>query len=114
MKPIRCASVVALAATLSGCGHGFEGEYRSKANVPADFLYAFADSLGSSRITVGSDYIETNGHRTKFEDIYVRQSGDNRYLVFRDGRAGEAWEIVDDKTLIQGDGPLQITLTRID
>jgi len=83
MKLIKYASIVALLGTLVGCGHGYEGEYQSKTGSSNEFMNAFAGAAGSQKIVIGSDYIESQGQRTEFDDIFVRESGGESYLVFK-------------------------------
>ncbi|MCV6613871.1 MAG: hypothetical protein OIF35_02760, partial [Cellvibrionaceae bacterium] len=104
MKFIKYALLLTLAGALIGCGgHGFEGEYESKAGSSNAFVDAFANSAGiSQKIIIGSDYMESDGERHSFEEIFVRESGEEKYLVFKDGEDEVAWKIVDDNTLMQG------------
>lgn len=113
MKLIKYASIVALIGTLVGCGHGYEGEYQSKAGSSNEFMNAFAGAAGSQKIVIGSDYIESQGQRTEFDDIFVRESGEESYLVFKDSESEEAWKIVDEDTLLQGNGFMNVKLVRV-
>lgn len=114
MKLIKMASLLVLAGTLLGCGHGFEGEYQSRAGSSNELMNAFAGAVGTQTIVIGPDYIESNGQRAEFEDIFVRDSAGTRYLVFKSGESEEAWKIVDDNTLVQGTGLMNVTLKRIE
>ncbi|MCG9697195.1 hypothetical protein [Shewanella sp. Isolate11] len=113
MKLIKYASLVALMGMLVGCGHGYEGEYQSKAGSSNELFNALADAAGSQTIVIGSDYIESQGERTTFDDIFVRQSGSQSYLVFKDKGSEEAWKIVDKDTLLQGNTFMNIKLVRV-
>ena len=114
MKLIKYASMLALVGALAGCGgHGYEGEYESKAGSSNEFMNAFAGSAGSQRIVIGSDYIESQGERIDFDDIFVRKSGNEKYLVFKDEESEEAWKILDDDTLMQGNGLMNVKLVRV-
>lgn len=114
MRLGKCASMLAIAVLMSGCGgHGYEGEYESKADSSIDFMNAYAGSIGSQRIVIGSDYIESQGNRLEFEKIFVRQAGKEKYLVFKDGKAEEAWKILDDGTLMQGNEFMEVRLVRV-
>ncbi|MDX9741825.1 MAG: hypothetical protein RBT81_11700 [Gammaproteobacteria bacterium] len=114
MKLGKCVAMLAIAVFMSGCGgHGYEGEYESKAGSSIDFMNAFAGSIGSQRIVIGSDYIESQGNRLEFEKIFVRQSGKEQYLVFKDGKSEEAWKILDDGTLMQGNDFMEVNLVRV-
>jgi len=114
VKLIKFASMLVLAGTLVGCGHGFEGEYQSKAGSSNELMNAFAGAVGTQKIVIGSDFIESNGQRAEFNEIFVRESAGTRYLVFKSNDAEEAWKIVDDNTLIQGTGLMNVTLKRIE
>lgn len=107
--------ILGLAAILVGCGHGFEGEYKQKIGSPVEVLNAFTQMAGDKIVVIGPDYIDSEGVRTNFKEIFVRESGSQRYLVFvREDGSEEAWKIEDDDTLIQSDkGIVSITLKRV-
>lgn len=108
--------ILGLALILAGCGHGFEGEYTEQVGSSVEFLDAFAKVAGTDGkiIVIGPDYIDTDGIRTQYKDIFVRESGSERYLVLKkDNDTEEAWKIVDDDTLVRGGGLVSITLQRI-
>lgn len=87
MKIIKWLSIVFISSILFGCGgHGFEGEFSS------DF---------AGKMTIGPDYIENNGQRQNFDEIFVRESDNKEYLVFKLKEAEEAWEIIDDDHLVK-------------
>ncbi len=102
-----------LVLILAGCGHGYEGEYRSIAGSSNEFLDVFAGIVESQVVEIGSDFIESQGRRTEFEDIFVRESGGERYLVFKDGASEDVWKIADDDTLVQGNELINIKLVRV-
>ncbi|QBY04383.1 hypothetical protein E2K93_08260 [Thalassotalea sp. HSM 43] len=114
MQFIKYASILALIGTLVGCGHGYEGEYQSKAVSSNEFLNAFAGIAGSESIVVGADYIESQGKRTEFDDIFVRESGSKSYLVFKGKESEDVWTIIDEDTLMQGNGLMSIQLVRVE
>jgi hypothetical protein len=114
MKLMKYMSVLTLSGVLAGCGgHGYEGEYEGKAGSSNEFMNALAGSAGSSKIVIGSDFIESQGQRQNFNDIFVRQSGSGKYLVFKDDKSEEAWKILDKKTLMQGNELANVKLVRI-
>ncbi|GGB53736.1 hypothetical protein GCM10011502_28700 [Oceanisphaera marina] len=77
-------------------------------------LNAFSELIGTQNIIIGSDYIESEGQRTPFEEILVRKSENGqRYLVFKNDGEEQAWKIIDDNTLQQGNEFINITLHRI-
>ncbi|MBS4053035.1 hypothetical protein [Methylomonas rivi] len=113
---LRTLCLLVLTAALTACGHGFEGEYSEQVGSSVEFLDAFAKAAGTDgkTIVIGPDYIDTDGIRTQYKDIFVRESGSERYLVLeKDNGAEEAWKIADDDTLVQGGGLVSITLKRI-
>ena len=107
--------ILGMAAILAGCGHGFEGEYNQQIGSPVEILNAITQMAGGQTIVIGPDYIDSDGIRTNFKDIFVRESGSQKYLVFikEDGKE-EAWKIEGDDTLIQNDGGLvSVVLKRV-
>ena len=106
--------VLGLALVLAGCGHEFEGEYNEQVGSSNEFLNAFAQVAGGRTLFIGPDYIDSDGIRTQYKDIFVRESGSQKYLVFKkeDG-SEEAWKVEDNDTLIQGGGLVSIRLKRI-
>lgn len=103
-----------LALVLAGCGHGFEGEYRQQVGSSNELLNAFAQVAGDKNLVIGSDYIDSDGIRTQYRSIFVRESGSQKYLVFtKEDGTEEAWKVEDDETLIQGGGLVSVKLKRI-
>lgn len=106
--------MLALSGALIGCGsHGYEGEYESKVGSSIAIADTFASSIGLGKIVIGSDFIESQGQRQKFDDIFVRESGSEKYLVFKDNKSEEAWKILDKKTLMQGNELANVKLVRV-
>lgn len=106
--------IFGLAFLLTACGHGYEGEYKTQAGSANEILDAFAKVAGEKTLVIGPDYTDSNGIRTQFKEIFVRESGSEKYLVFKkEDDSEEAWKIVDKDTLIQGGGLLSMTLKRI-
>ncbi|AZR83197.1 hypothetical protein AYJ59_07110 [Thiomicrospira sp. S5] len=100
---------------LAGCsGHDFEGKFQTKADSPNAFLNQFTNSLGSQTIVIGPDYIESDGQRELFDKIFVRNSDGQKYLIFKKDNTEDAWKIVDENTLVQGNGLVQIKLVRVE
>ncbi|MGZ4958740.1 MAG: hypothetical protein ACXV7J_05785 [Methylomonas sp.] len=103
-----------LAALLAGCGHGYEGEYTAESSSSNELLDTVAKVTGHKTIVIGSNYTDSDGVRTNYEDIFVRESGSQKYLVFKkDEDTEEAWKIVDKDTLIQGGELFSLTLKRV-
>lgn len=114
MKLIKYASIVTLLGTLVGCGHGYEGEYELKTGSSNEFINAIAGAVGGQQLVViGSDYIESNGQRMEYDDIFVRESGETNYLVFEVEESEETWKIIDENTLLQGAGLMSVKLEKI-
>lgn len=104
-----------LLSLIVGCGHGFEGEYAQQIDSRVEVLNAFARIAGDSIIVIGPNYIDSEGVRTQFKEIFVRESGSQKYLVFvKDDGTEEAWKVKDRDTLIRSDGGLvSVVLQRI-
>lgn len=84
MKSLKSASLIAMMLLLAACGgHGFEGDYKSEADSSIELVDAFTEIAGSYTLVIGSNYIESEGERTTFDDIFVRESAGERYLVFK-------------------------------
>lgn len=114
MKLLKYLSLFMVIFSLVACGgHGFEGQYEKRVGSDEKFLNALAGLAGSETIKIGRDFIEVNGVREKFNKIFVRQSGQERFLVFQNGSNEKAWKIIDDDTLMQGSGLVNIQLIRI-
>lgn len=107
--------IVLLISLLTACGHGFEGEYQSEAGSSIELMDAFADIAGSQKFVIGTNYIDdSQGNRTEFEQIFVRESGSDRYLVFKASVIEEdVWKIIDDNTLMKGNDLMSLKLVRI-
>ena len=115
MKWFKYSALLVAVALLSACGgHDFEGVYESRAGSSNDVLNAFAEMAGADRIVIGDDYIESEGKRTRFDEIFERESAGKRYLVFKSGENEEVWTIVDDNTLMQGNDLVNIKLVRVE
>ena len=106
--------ILGLTLILAGCGHGYEGEYREQVGSPVEILNAFAQIAGEQTIVIGRDFIDSEGIRTQYKDIFVRESGSQKYLVLqKPDDSEEAWKIADADTLIRGGELVSITLKRI-
>ncbi len=113
MKLIKHTLMVMLIAALMACGHGYEGEFQSKAGSSNEFMNAFTEIAGSQHIVIGPDYIDSQGVRTVFDDIFVRESGGVEYLVFKNAESEQAWRIIDEDTLMQGNSLISVKLVRV-
>jgi hypothetical protein len=113
MKALKYLGLMVVAAVMTACGgHGYEGEFAFKTgNDLADQIMKAA--AGPGNLVIGADFIEKNGTRTKFEKIFVRKSGSQEYLVFKNGTSEEGWLIVDKDTLVQDAGLVRLTLSRV-
>jgi hypothetical protein len=106
--------ILGLALILAGCGHGFEGEYTEHVGSSVEFLNAFAQVAGEKTVVIGPDYIDSDGLRTEYKDIFVRESGSQKYLILqKPDDSEEAWKVEDNDTLIRSGGLVSITLKRI-
>ncbi len=113
MTWLKPATMLLLMAMLSACGHGFEGEYETKAGSSIELMDVFAEVASSHKIVIGPNYIDSEGSRTEFEDIFVRKSGSDRYLIFKNGTEEDIWKIVDQDTLMKGSDLMSLKLVRI-
>jgi len=114
MAWLKLVSILVLMATLSACGHGFEGEYESEAGSSIELMDIFAEVAGSQKFVIGKNYIDSEGNRTEFEEIFVRESGSDRYLVFKSSvNEEDIWKIIDDNTLMKGNDLMSLQLVRI-
>ena len=111
MKKLRLMLVALVTLVLVGCGHGYEGTYKVEVSSVGVNL---GDLMPSTQIVLGDDYLESDGSRTQMDKIFVRESGGASYLVFQSGKDEDAWKIVDDKTLEQGNGFAMVRMRRID
>jgi len=115
VNAFKYSTIIMLIGLLIGCGHGFEGEYKTSTGSSIEFLDTFADSIsGNETLVIGSDYIESAGERTLYDEIFVRQSGSTQYLIFVEDGQEQAWKIIDKKTLQKGTDIINIRLTRVD
>lgn len=111
---LKSVSTLAVSFLLTACGgHGYEGTYEAKTNTGLESL------LGNSQdrsVVIGADFIEADGSREEYEEIFVRESGNKKYLVFKSdsGSSEEAWKIKDEDTLIQDLGLFKVELRRVD
>lgn len=76
-------------------------------------MNAFAGAVGTQKIVIGSNYIESQGQRTEFNDIFVRESGEESYLVFKNKQSEEEWKIINEDTLLQGNDLMNVILVRV-
>jgi hypothetical protein len=114
MMKLNKLLLLGLALILVGCGHKFEGEYREQVGSPVEILNAIAQVAGDKTIVIGPDYIDSDGIRTQYQQIFVRESGTQNYLILKKSdNSEEAWKIVDNDTLIRGSDLVSITLKRI-
>ena len=112
MKISNVMAVTALTVGLAACGgHGFEGDYSiSVSNAYTELLPTLAKETGQLRI--GKDFYEVEGER-EMSEIFVRKSGDHRYLIIKpEGGSEDAYRIVDKTTLVQADGMNTYTLRK--
>jgi hypothetical protein len=114
MTLLRTTCIGLLLGALVGCGHGFEGEFEGKIDSGNAFVNAVAGGSAMMKVTIGPDYIESDGQRKALEDIFVRGSGDDSYLVLKAEDGEQAWKIIDDDTLLQDHGMVKVRLERVE
>ncbi|WP_205125048.1 hypothetical protein [Aeromonas sobria] len=103
MKLTKLTAIVMFSTMLTACGgNGFEGTYEISMDAGNDAINKMAIQMMGGRngqLIIGSDYTESNGQRTEFDEISVRKSGEVSYLVFKSKAGEEALKIIDDETL---------------
>lgn len=116
MNNIKSILVALVCTLLVACGgHGYEGEYKFASSGEDDLLSGFTELLaGDQIIVIGENYIDNDGVRDEYDEIFVRESGSKQYLIFVANGQEESWQILDDKTLMQDAGLMKITIRRID
>lgn len=112
---LRHGALLLIVAMLAACGHGFEGQYQMKPANP--LIAAISEGVGASldtNVVIGRNFIDIDGERSEGK-IFVRESGAERYLIFRDDNGKEdAMKIEDDRTLLMSAGINQLRLTRVE
>ena len=114
MKVLRTVLAAFVCVIVLGCGHGYEGEYtvERESDSVSEVVDAMVGLGGTKHVVIGKDYRVADGRRQEFDEIFVRQTGETKYLVFRRDDAEETWEIVDDNTLVRNQGFVNVTLKR--
>ena len=102
-----------LSLLLVGCGHGFEGEYEYFADSSNELLGSLMELVGTHSVVIGADYLDRHGQRTRYQRIFVRESGRQRYLIFKNNEQEDIWTIIDDNTLMMGDELMNIKIVRV-
>lgn len=112
MKLLKNIIVAGLSIILVACGgHGYEGTYQS--SVDSKMMNQYMNKMPKSTMTIGRDYIESNGSRTEVDEIFVRESNGKEYLIIKIGNKEDAIEIVDENTLQQDMGMMKIKFKRV-
>ncbi|MCE0492588.1 hypothetical protein [Vibrio salinus] len=109
----KLSVIMMLTLVLTGCKNGFEGEYSAKTGSDNEVLSNIAQYAPHDNIVIGENYIDVEGQRTQFDKIFERKSGGKRYLVFVKNGNEDVWKIIDDNTLVQEKGILNVTYHRI-
>lgn len=101
-KAIKWLFIAFISSILSGCGgHDFEGVYSLKSGSSDEMANQLLANAINKRVTIGPDYTEIDGQRKIFDKIFIRESGGKKYLVLKNKETEEAWEIIDDNTLVK-------------
>jgi hypothetical protein len=115
MRIVKYLLTAAVLSLLAGCGgHGFEGEYEMRAGNEGGVLNDVLRTMGNQRLVIGENFIESQGQRMEFEEIFVRSSGNERHLVLKDGRSEQLWDIEDQDTLLQRVAGMELRYVRVD
>ncbi len=119
MKLFNISSILALVLLLAACGgHGYQGTYQVELGVEHDnpfgaFLKMAGDMMDKPTLIIGDDYIESDGARSTFDEIFVRDSHGKTYLVMKTKGDERAWQIIDDNTLLVKEGLVSYKLVRV-
>jgi hypothetical protein len=115
MKYFRTLFIVGSSLVLVACGgHGFEGEYKFASSGKNNLFGDLAQQMvGEQTIIIGDDFMEVDGSRDTYDEIFVRESGSKKYLVLSAEDNEEIWQIVNENTLMQDAGFVKITIKKI-
>ncbi|CAM3911009.1 hypothetical protein [Rheinheimera salexigens] len=113
MKVLKYSLMVAVISFMLGCGHGYEGEYVAIMGSSNEPVNAYIGNMGDHNIIIGADYMEDEGARSEYDKVFVRKSGKESYLVFKNEEFEEAWKIIDKNTLLQGNDLIHVRLVRV-
>lgn len=89
------------AVMLTGCGHGFEGDYSPEFDTGDTATDKQLHDNYPDVITIGDNYVEADGERDTYDEVKVRDTDEGKLLVFKKGDKEENWKIVDNSTLEQ-------------
>jgi hypothetical protein len=104
--------IVGLSLLLAACGgHGYEGEYES--SIEAAGLGGFANSLPKKKMYIGSDYIESDGQKLELEKIYVKEKGEQKYLILQSKQGELAYIIDPDGSLLIKTGYITLKFSKV-
>lgn len=112
-KKMKVIVLAIFVMTLTACGsHGYEGTYKMDTS---SGISKMLGAFGGSDITmvIGSDYTSTNGEKVELDEIFVRESGGKKYLVFKLDDAEDVMLILNDTTLSQGAGLVSISYKKV-
>ncbi|MFY8274764.1 hypothetical protein AAEU32_11635 [Pseudoalteromonas sp. SSDWG2] len=113
MKYIKYVAVLLVVLGLAGCGgHGYEGHYVSTSDNKV--FNAFSELAGVKKIYIGENFIEADGQRTQFDEIFVRELKSGDFLVFKSGNDEQTWEIDEDGTLVRDLGLMSLRFERVE
>lgn len=115
MKYFKTLLIAASTSALVACGgHGFEGEYKFVSSGKNDLIGGFAQLMGGAKsIVIGENFMEIAGTRDTYDEIFVRQSDNKKYLVLSTEHSEELWQIVNSSTLMQDNGFMKITIKKV-
>lgn len=102
-----------LCLMLTACGgHGYEGTYESK--VESGMIGNMSKMLPKTIITIGDNYIESQGKRIDMDNIFVRNTNGKKYLILEKGNDEQSFEIAKDGSLVQNMGMINIRFIKQD
>jgi len=113
MQFVKYSLIVFLSVMMLGCGgHGHEGHYVSTSDNKV--FNALSELAGVKKIYIGENFIEADGQRTEFDEIFVRELNSGDYLVFKSGNEEQAWLIEDNDVLVRDLGLMSLRFERVE
>ncbi|WP_462160182.1 hypothetical protein [Pseudoalteromonas sp. GB56] len=107
MQYVKYSLIILTTLFMLGCGgHGFEGHYVSTSDNKV--FNALSELAGVKKIYIGENFIEADGQRTEFDEIFVRELKSGDYLVFKSGNDEQTWLIEDGDVLVRDLGLMSL------
>lgn len=108
---VKTLLIAPITALLVACGgHDFEGKYETKV---AESVGAMGIKMPKQTLIIGEDFMEANGQRQTFDEVFVRDLGGTDYLIFKNGDQEMGLKVIDDDTLAMGTGITSVKYARV-